>query len=279
MTAVSEPTTAATGAPASHADADLPRGIRWTVHDSWHEAMRHIRALPRNVDAFVFATMQPIMFVLLFRYVFGGSIRIPGFSYNQYLMPGIFAQTAVFGSTFTAVGIAEDMTKGFIDRLRSLPISQPAVLIGRTLSDTLRNIVTFTVMLAVAFAIGFRFDGGLVRGLLATLLILYFSYAFSWIQALIGMSVKSVEAANSAGFIWMFPMTFMSSAFVSTETMTPWLRRVANANPFTIATDAARALYNGRDPGDSLWQALLWATGIIAVFSFLAIRRFESKSH
>jgi ABC-2 type transport system permease protein/oleandomycin transport system permease protein len=193
-------------------------------------------------------------------------------------MPGIFAQTAVFGSTFTAVGIAEDMTKGFIDRLRSLPISQPSVLIGRTISDMLRNILTFAVMLAVAFAIGFRFEGGLVRGLLATLLILYFSFAFSWIQALIGMSVKSVEAANSAGFIWMFPMTFMSSAFVSTETMTPWLRRVANANPFTIATDAARALYNGRNPGDSLWQALAWATGIILVFSFLAIRKFESKS-
>ena len=171
-------------------------------------------------------------------------------------MPGIFAQTVVFGSTFTAVGLAEDMTKGFIDRLRSLPISQPAVLIGRTISDLLRNLLTFAVMLAVAFAIGFRFEGGLVRGILATLLLLYFSFAFSWIQALIGMSVKSVEAANSAGFIWMFPMTFMSSAFVSTETMTPWLRRVANANPFTIATDAARALYNGRDPGDSLWQAL-----------------------
>lgn len=260
----------------TRAGGDLPRGLRWTILDSWNEATRHMRALPRNVDLLIFSTLQPIMFVLLFRYVFGGSIQIPGYTYNQYLMPGIFAQTVVFGSSFTAVGLAEDMTKGFIDRLRSLPISQPAVLIGRTISDTLRNLVTFTVMLGVAFAIGFRFEGGLVRGILATLLLLYFSYAFSWIQAFVGLSVKTVEAANSGSFVWMFPMTFLSSAFVSTESMTPWLRRVADINPFTIATNAARALYNGRDPGDTVWQALAWATGLIIVFSFLSVRRFMS---
>ena len=256
---------------------DLPRGLRWTILDSWNEATRHLRALPRNVDMLIFSTLQPIMFVLLFRYVFGGSIEIPGYSYNQYLMPGIFAQTVVFGSSFTAIGLAEDMTKGFIDRLRSLPISQSAVLIGRTISDTLRNLITFTVMLGVAFAIGFRFEGGLVRGLLATLLLLYFSYAFSWVQAFVGLSVTSVEAANSGSFVWMFPMTFLSSAFVSTESMTPWLRRVADVNPFTIATNAARALYNGRNPGDSVWQALLWATALILVFAFLSVRRFMSN--
>jgi ABC-2 type transport system permease protein/oleandomycin transport system permease protein len=190
-------------------------------------------------------------------------------------MPGIFAQTVVFGSTFTSIGLADDMQKGFIDRLRSLPISQPAVLVGRTLSDMVRNVLTFLVMLGVSFAIGFRFEGGLLRGLLATLLLLGFSYSFSWIQAYIGLSVKSVEAANSAGFMWMFPLTFVSSAFVSTDSLTPWLRRVAEANPFTIATNAARALYNGRDPGDSVWQSLLWAAGITVVFAVLAFRRFS----
>ncbi|MGE3444989.1 MAG: ABC transporter permease [Acidimicrobiia bacterium] len=253
-------------------------GVVWALRDSWNEARRHLAAVPRNPDLLIFATLQPIMFVLLFRYVFGGSIRIPGISYNQYLMPGIFAQTVVFGSAFTSIGVADDMQKGFIDRLRSLPISQSAVLIGRTASDVLRNTITFIVMLVVAFLIGFRFEGGLLRGLAATGLLLLFSYSFSWIQALIGLSVKSVEAANSAGFMWMFPLTFVSSAFVSTESMTPWLRRVADANPFTIATNAARALYNGRDPGNTVWQSLLWAFAIFAVFAVLSLRKFARTS-
>jgi ABC-2 type transport system permease protein len=278
MTAQTSPYLTETSAAPESNDTPLPRGIRWALRDSWNEARRHLRAVPRNLDLLIFATLQPVMFVLLFRYVFGGSIQIPGISYNQYLMPGIFAQTVVFGSAFTAIGLAEDMQKGFIDRLRSMPISQPAVLIGRTISDTIRNMVTFTAMLVVAFVIGFRFDGGVVRGMLATALLLYFSYAFSWVQALVGLSVKSVEAANSGGFIWMFPMTFLSSAFVDTRNMTPWLRRVADVNPFTIATNAARALYNGRDPGDTIWQALLWATGLIIVFSLLSIRRFANTA-
>ncbi|MCC6434776.1 MAG: ABC transporter permease [Acidimicrobiales bacterium] len=270
-------TTAATVAPAEEVH-HLQHGVVSALRDSWIEATRHLRVIPRNADLLIFATLQPIMFVVLFRYVFGGSITIPGFTYNQYLMPGIFAQTVVFGSAFTGIGIAEDMQKGFIDRLRSLPISQSAVLIGRTVSDTLRNMITFAVMLAVAFAIGFRFDGGLLRGIAATALLLAFAYAFSWIQALIGLSVKSVEAANSAGFIWMFPMTFVSSAFVDTASMPTWLGKVADANPFTLATNAARALYNGRDPGNSVWQALLWAAGITVVFAFLTIRRFTTTA-
>lgn len=259
-------------------DATPPGGIGWALRDSWNEATRHLRALPRNIDLLIFATLQPIMFVVLFYYVFGGAIAIPDMTYKQFLMPGIFAQTVVFGSAFTSIGIAEDMQKGFIDRLRSLPISQSAVLIGRTVSDTMRNLITFAVMLIVAFAIGFRFEGGLWRGILATLLLLAFSYAFSWIQALIGMSVKSVEAANSAGFMWMFPLTFVSSAFVDTRTMTPWLRHIADVNPFTLATNAARSLYNGTDPGNTVWQSLLWAAGITVVFATLSIRRFTTAA-
>lgn len=258
------------------ADHEPKTGLVWALRDSWTEAVRHLRIIPRNMELMMFATLQPIMFVLLFNYVFGGAISAPGFEgdYTQYLLPGVFAQTVVFGSAFTGIGLATDMEKGYVDRLRTLPISQSAVLIGRTISDFVRNAITFTVMLLVGFLIGFRFDGGWVRGLLACALLLGFSYAFSWIQALIGLSVKSVEAANSAGFIWMFPMTFVSSAFVPTESMPGWLRTVADVNPFTIVTNASRALYNGLPVGNDVWISLAWAIGLAVMFAALSVRKF-----
>ena len=257
----------------------VPNGPIWLLRDTWTEANRHLIATIRNPDLLVFAAIQPIMFVVLFVYVFGGAISVPGYSsYEQFVVPGIFAQTVVFGSAFTSIGIAEDMQKGFIDRLRSLPIYPSAVLIGRTFSDLLRNIFTFVIMLVVGLLVGFRLEGGLADGLIATMLLLAFAYAFSWIQALIGLSVKSVEAANSAGFIWMFPMTFISSAFVSTETMPSWLQTVADVNPFTIVTNATRALYSGKDPGNSVWLSLAWAVGITVVFAALSFRKFSSTS-
>ncbi len=258
---------------------DVPSGPVWIWRDSWTEATRHLRAVPRDPELLIFAAIQPIMFVLLFAYVFGGSISVPGYSdYNQYLMPGIFAQTVLFGTAFTGVGIAEDLSKGIIDRLRSLPMYPPAVLIGRTVSDLMRNMFTFVVMFAVAYAVGFRIEGGVVNALAATVLLFAFSYAFTWVQAFIGLSVKSVEAANSAGFIWMFPLTFISSAFVSTETMPSWLQTIADVNPFTIVTNATRALYNGKDPGNDVWLSLIWAAGITVVFMFLAARKFSSSA-
>jgi ABC-2 type transport system permease protein len=259
-------------------DREVPAGPAWVLRDSWTEALRHLRAIPRSPELAVFSVVQPVMFVLLFVYVFGGSIEVPGMSYKQFLLPGIFSQTILFGSAFTSVGVAEDLSKGIIDRLRSLPISPAAVLIGRTMSDVVRNLITFVVMIAVAFAIGFRFEGGLVRAIAATLLLFFFSYAFSWIQALVGLSVSSVEAANSGGFIWMFPLTFVSSAFVDPATMPGWLQPIARNNPFTIVTNATRALYNGIDPGSDLWVALAWAIGITVVFAALAIRKFSSTT-
>ena len=257
----------------------LPSGPIWIWKDSWTEATRHLRAVPRNPELLVFATIQPVMFVLLFVYVFGGAIATPGYSsYEQYLIPGIVAQTVVFGSAFTGVGLADDLSKGMIDRLRSLPMHQSAVLIGRTLSDLARNVVAFVVMMVVAFLVGFRIEGSWVAALGATALLLGFSYAFSWIQALIGLSVSSVEAANSAGFIWMFPLTFVSSAFVLTSSMPSWLATIADANPFTKLTNAARALFNGQDPGSDLWQAIAWAVGITVVFAFLAARKFARSA-
>jgi len=254
-------------------------GPIWVVRDSWVEATRHLRVVPRNPELLIFATIQPVMFVLLFVYVFGGAIEVPGFeNYDQFLIPGIFAQSIVFGSAFTSVGIAEDMQKGYIDRLRSLPMSRSAVLIGRTVSDLVRNIITFLVMLVVAFAVGFRFEGTFVEALVATALLLAFSYALSWIQALIGLSVSSVEAANSAGFIWMFPFTFVSSAFVDPSQMPDWLEPIARNNPFTVATNAARALYNGLPVGTDAMVTLGWSVGITAVFAALSIRKFGSST-
>jgi ABC-2 type transport system permease protein len=262
-----------------HGDAtrhEAPTGWRWMLRDIGHEAARHLRILPRNVEILIFAVIQPIMFIVLFVYVFGGAIQVPGFDdYKQYLLPGIFAQTVVFGSAYTSVGLAEDMKSGLVERFRSLPMSQAAVIIGRTVSDLVRNMVSFAVMFAVAFIVGFRFEGSLLDAALATLLLLFFSYAFSWIQAFIGLSVSSVEAANSAGFIWMFPMTFVSSAFVDTRSMNSVVRAIADANPFTKVTNACRALYNGNDPGNDVWISLLWAVGIIVVFGYLSIRKYQ----
>jgi ABC-2 type transport system permease protein/oleandomycin transport system permease protein len=256
-------------------EQEIPSGPAWLLRDSWTEATRHLRALPRNPELLMFATIQPIMFVLLFVFVFGDSIIVPGFEkYEQYLLPGIFAQTVLFNSSFTGVGVAEDLTKGIIDRLRSLPMYASAVLIGRTMSDVVRNVITFSVMLLVAFAVGFRIEGSVAGAVAATLLLFFFSYAFSWIQALVGLSVGSVEAANSAGFIWMFPLTFVSSAFVAIQNMPGWLQPIARNNPFTIVTNATRALYNGRPVGSDGWLALAWAVGITVVFALLAARRF-----
>ncbi len=267
-------------AAAASIDRPAPQsGIVATARDSWVEATRHLRVMPRNPELIVFATLQPVMFVLLFVYVFGGAIAIPGYDeYDQFLIPGIFAQSVVFNSAFTSVGIAEDMQKGYIDRLRSLPMSRAAVLIGRTVSDLVRNVFTFAVMLAVAFAIGFRFEGSLVSALGATLLLLLFSYSMAWIQALIGLNVSSVEAANSAGFVWMFPFTFVSSAFVDPSQMPGWLQPIAVNNPFTIATNASRAMYNGIDPGSDLWVTVAWSIGIVVVFAAWSTRQFARST-
>jgi ABC-2 type transport system permease protein/oleandomycin transport system permease protein len=256
---------------------DVARGPVWLLRDGWTEATRHLHAVPRNPELLVFATIQPIMFIVLFVYVFKGSVQVP-IDYVQYVIPGIFAQTVVFNSAFTGVGMADDLSKGIIDRLRSLPMYSSAVLIGRTVSDTVRNVITFIVMLAVAFAVGFRFEGSAIGAIGATLLMFAFSYAFSWIQALIGLSVGSVEAANSGGFIWMFPLTFVSSAFVDPDRMVGWLQPIAEHNPFSKLTDACRALYNGYPAGNDVWIALAWAVGITVVFAVLASRKFARST-
>jgi ABC-2 type transport system permease protein len=252
-------------------------GLIWIARDSWTEARRHLRIIPRNPELIVFAIAQPVMFTILFVYVFGGAIEVPGYSdYKQFLLPGIFAQMLTFGSAGTSVGLADDMQKGLVDRLRSLPMAQSGVIIGRTLADLVKNTLSLVVMLLIAFAVGFRIEGRLIDALLATLLLLLFAYALSWVHAVIGLSVKSVEDANSGGFIWMFPMTFVSSAFVDPSSMPAWLAPVAEANPFTKVTNASRALYNGLPAGTLPWQSLAWSLGIITVFGAIAMRKFRA---
>ncbi|MGI9603469.1 MAG: ABC transporter permease [Acidimicrobiales bacterium] len=267
-----------TTAPTGH-EVRVDTGVVWTLRDAWTEARRHLRVIPRSPELIAFAVMQPIMFTLLFVYVFGGAIEVPGYDdYIQFLLPGIFAQTIVFGSAGTSIGLAEDLQKGLVDRLRSLPMAQSAVVIGRTVADLVKNMGSFVIMLIIAFLVGFRFEGSLGAAIVASALLLLFAYSLSWVHALIGLSVKSAEAANSGGFMWMFPMTFVSSAFVDPSTMPDWLEPIAEANPFTKVTDASRALYNGLPVGNLAWQSLAWSIGIIVVFSMLSMRKFQRAS-
>lgn len=226
----------------------------------------------------VFALIQPVMFVLLFRYVFGGAIATPGESYVNYLMPGIFAQTVAFGAVASGIGLAEDLRRGIIDRFRSLPMARSAVLVGRTVSDLVRNFAVVAVMYIVGLLVGFRPEGSIAAQVLAFLLLLLTSFAFSWIGVVIALSMKTVEAVQSAGFIWLFPLTFASSAFVPTDTMPTWLQVFADNQPFTIVVNAVRALVLDQPVGNYVWLTLAWMIGITAVMIPLATRQYRRRS-
>ena len=215
------------------------------------------------------------MFVLLFVLVFGGAIKTPGYDYVDFLMPGIVAQTMAFGGFVTALGLAEDLRKGLIDRFRSLPMARSAVLAGRTAADVITNTVALAVMLVVGFVLGFSFSTSVVEVAGGVLLMLLFGYAFSWVFALAGLSASSAESAQAIGFIVVFPLTFVSSAFVPVATMPDWLQPVAEANPITIVVDAARALWLGAPAGNAIWGAVAWSAGIAAVFAVLSIRSYR----
>ena len=261
----------------SQSDLTVPPGgrFRWAFADALVLAGRTLKHIPRNPDLLIFATIQPVMFVLLFRYVFGGAIDTGAVSYVNYLMAGIFVQTVMFGSVMTGIGLAEDLQRGLVERFRTLPMAPSAVLTGRTIADLGRNGITVAIMFAVGLAVGFRPEGSPLRWVAAILLLLLISYAISWIAALIGLMVNSVEAAQSAGFIWMFPLTFASSAFVTTESMPGWLEAFAENQPVTHWVDAVRALLIDQPVGDSLWLSVLWCAAILAVFVPLAVRRYR----
>jgi ABC-2 type transport system permease protein/oleandomycin transport system permease protein len=246
--------------------------LRMTVSDTLVLSKRNFMRIVRAPDLLLAFTVQPIMFVLLFAYVFGGAIPTPGHSYIDFLIPGILVQTMSFGGFVTAMGIAEDLRKGLIDRFRSLPMSRSAVLAGRTLSDIATNTISIAVMLIVGVIIGF---GSFAQVVLGILILLLFGYAFSWVFAFIGLTSSSPEAAQSLGFIVIFPLTFISSAFVPPETMPAALQWFAEWNPFSITVNAIRALFIGDPAGNTIWGAIAWSLAIAAVFAFLAVAKYK----
>ncbi|MDT0321609.1 MULTISPECIES: ABC transporter permease [unclassified Streptomyces] len=260
------------------------------LRDSLVVARRNLLRMLRIPEVVVFGIIQPVMFVVLFAYVFGGSINIPGAgtdasAYREFLMGGIFAQTVTFAVAGSSAGIAEDMQKGIIDRFRSLPMARGAVLTGRTFADVVQTAVVLLVLAVVAFLVGWRIHDGVLSALAGFGLLLLFGYAFTWIGALIGLSVRSPEAATSGGLVWLFPLTFISIAFVPSENMPGWLQPVAEWNPFSAIVLAARELFGNLPAGyqaPDAWPmqhpvlaSLISSVVVIAVFRTLAVRKYK----
>lgn len=264
--------------------------IGQSIRDSLIVAKRNLIRMARIPEVVIFGLVQPIMFVVLFSYVFGGSMNIGGTTspqvYREFLMAGIFAQTVTFATAGAGAGIAEDMHKGLIDRFRSLPMARGAVLTGRTLADLVQTALTLLVLAVVALLVGWRTHTGAGEVLAAFGLLLLTGYAFTWIGAVIGLSVRTPEAATSGGLVWLFPVTFVSNAFVDTDQMTPWLRHIAEWNPFSATVQACRELFG--NPGVStsdawpmrhpVWASLIWSVLIVLVFRTLAVRKYRSAT-
>ncbi len=253
-------------------------GLGGAVSDTLVVAERNLLRIPRAPDLLLAFTVQPIMFTLLFVYVFGGAITTPGLDYEDFLIPGIVVQSIAFGGFVTAIGLTDDLNKGLIDRFRSLPMSRWAVLAGRTLADVATNALQLVVLVVVGLIVGFSFGASVLEVLAGFGLMLLFGYAFSWLFALIGLLVSSPEAAQSAGFIFLFPLTFASSAFVPVESMPSWLETFAEINPFTVVVDALRALWLGTPAGNSVWGAFAWTFGLLLVFAPLAVSRYRTAA-
>ncbi|HEX9776411.1 MAG TPA: ABC transporter permease [Actinomycetota bacterium] len=256
-----------------------------TLADGGVVARRNLIKTRRVPDILVWTTMSPIMFVLLFAYVFGGSIDIPGTTYREFLIAGVFAQTVIFGATFTGAGLADDMQKGIIDRFRSLPMARSAVLVGRTASDIVNNSISLVVMALTGLIVGWRIRTSLVEAIGGFLLLLLFAYAISWVMAYVGLIVPSVEVVNNASFMVIFPLTFIANTFVPSQNLPDVLRAVAEWNPVSSLAQAAREAFGNTVPAISesgAWSlnhpvayTLLWIALILAVFMPLSVRRYK----
>ncbi|MCX2969170.1 ABC transporter permease [Streptomyces sp. TRM70308] len=283
-------------APGTSRQAVAPRGrggIGQSVTDSLIVAKRNLIRMVRIPEVIIFGLFQPIMFVVLFSYVFGGSINLPGAGvnpddYRGFLMAGIFAQTVTFATAGAGAGIAEDMHKGLIDRFRSLPMARGAVLTGRTLADAVQTALTLVVLAVVALLVGWRVEEGILKALGGFGLLLLLGYAFTWIGALIGLSVRTPEAATSGGLVWLFPLTFISVAFVPSQNMPTFLAHIAEWNPFSATVMAARELFGNLPAGypvpdawpmqNPVLASLLYSVVIIVLFRTLAVRKYRSSA-
>jgi ABC-2 type transport system permease protein len=258
-----------------------------TFADGTIVAKRNLIKIKRVPDIFVWTLMSPIMFVVLFAYVFGSSIRIPGVSYREYLIAGVFVQTVIFGSTFTGVGLADDMTKGIIDRFRSLPMSRAAVLVGRTTSDIVFNATSIFVMSVTGLIVGWRIRTNPLSAIGGYLLLLLFAYAMSWILAYVGLKVGKVEVVNNASFMFIFPMTFIANTFVRGDFLPGPLRSFANWNPVSAVAQAVREAFGntGNLPKPKVWSldnpvlyTLIWVAVILAIFVPLSVRQYKRSA-
>jgi ABC transporter DrrB family efflux protein len=245
------------------------------VTDALAIAWRGVISYRRVPQLLVFSTVQPVVFVLMFRYVFGGAIQVPGGDYVDYLMPGIFVQTSVFGAIATAIGLATDVQSGLLERFLSLPMARSAVLVGRTLADLTRNIFVVALMSGVGFLVGFHVRTNAIRFIAALLLVLLFGYTFSWVFATVGLLLRNPESAQAAAFPVMAPLVFASSAFVPVASMPGWLQPFAAHQPVSVTASAARALILGSPVTSDLLQSLAWAAGILLTFIPFAVWRYR----
>lgn len=245
------------------------------VQDGVTITWRNLRAMSRVPEVIVFSTIQPVIFVLMFRYVFGGAIQVPGVSYVDFLMPGIFVQTMIFGGMNTVIGLADDMSKGLIERFRSLPMARSAVLSGRTAADLVRNVGVTLLMVVVGMLVGFRIHAGVPAFLGAILLMLLFSFSLSWLFELLALSVSSPEAAQAAAFPPLALLVFASSAFVPVDSMPGWLQVWAENQPVSAVVDAVRALVLGGPTQSLVLKAIAWCVGISLVFAPIAVRAYR----
>jgi len=268
----------------------------WGVHDSIVVARRNLIATLRNPELLFFSLIQPVIFVLLFAYVFGGAIPVPGASpeagadaYREYLMPGIFGQTVAFAAASSTVGVAEDMSKGIIDRFRSLPMRSSAVLFGRTTADAARLILVLAVLSLTGLFVGWRIHNGFVQATAAYLLLLLFAYTIAWVGVWIGLNMPNTETAQTAGLLWLFPLTFMSNAFVPLEGMPSWLQTFASWNPLSALVLACRELFGnptGQIPGNTypwplehpIWYTLISCAVLLAIFIPISTRKYRNST-
>lgn len=246
------------------------------VRDMAGITKRNLLRTVRTPQLLLISTIQPAMLLLLFRYVLGGAVRIPGGSYVDYVVPAVFVEAVLIGGMATSIGLAQDLKSGIIDRFRSLPMARSAVLAGRTLADLSRSVFSVTLMVGLGLLVGFRFHATVPAILAGMALVLAFGYAFSWVYATIGLLTKDPETAQVAGVLPFFVLMFASSAIVPVDTMPGWLQPFANNQPFSITVDAVRALFAGGDVHDLVWRSIAWSAGIFVVFFVLAVRLYRN---
>jgi ABC transporter DrrB family efflux protein len=260
-------------------DPGLLVRAHWALSDTLAITRRNLLVWTRVPAYLVFTVIQPVMFVLMFRYVFGGAINVPGhISYVDFLMPGILAQTAAFATVGTAISLAQELKKGVIDRLRSMPMARSAVLSGRLVADTGRMLVTVLIVVGVGYAVDFRFLNGFGPAVLMIVLAMVFGLAMCLISAFTGLAIGDEESVQAFGLIWLFPLTFLSSAFVPISSMPGWLQAFANNQPVTYVIDTMRALALGGPIEANLWKSIAWLAGIFLVFGPLAVRAYKRAS-